>query len=64
MSALLDRERKINPRGAGRKPEPVRLAYRMRFHVSKKTLMPVALIEQIGACKCDEARRILLGVSK
>jgi hypothetical protein len=63
MSALLDRQRKLNPYPRSNGRSPIVKAYAQRFAVSTKRLS-YTNIEQLGACKNDEARRILLGVSK
>ena len=53
---------------AGSKRCPVREAYMLRFGIprTKKHILwlTASVLEQLGRCKDDEARRLLLGVSR
>jgi hypothetical protein len=51
----------------GRKAEPVREAWAMRFNLTRKqraSLLDVKMCQQLCMCLSDEARRLLLGVSQ
>lgn len=51
---------------SGSKMDPRREAYELRYglHASKMSrTLTDALMEQLGACKSEEARRLILGVS-
>jgi hypothetical protein len=63
MSALLDRLRIDNPGTIGRPPNPITHAYMLRFGLSEKKLR-YTNFAQLGACKSDEARRLILGISR
>lgn len=50
----------------GRKAEPVRDAWAIRFNLTRKQracLLNVRMCQQLSMCKSDEARRLLLGCS-
>jgi hypothetical protein len=54
-------------RGPGGYIDPVREAYMLRFGLDYRKPcrdLPESLLEQLSLCRSDEARRILLGVSK
>ena len=65
MSALLDRLRKENPCVGIHRMDPRRkayvLLYRLRIRKAAR-LLTDALMDQLDACKSDEARRLILGV--
>ena len=51
----------------GHPAEPVREAWALRFGLTRKqriTLLSVKKCEQLSMCRSDEARRLLLGVSR
>ena len=50
-----------------RPAEPIREAWALRFGLTKRqriTVLSAKKCEQLSMCKSDEARRILLGVSR
>jgi hypothetical protein len=53
---------------AGRKNCPIREAYILRFGIPRTNRrvrwLTAPVLQQLGRCKTDEARRLLLGVSK
>ncbi len=55
-------------RGPGRPIEPCRWAWilrlRLRNTLSRRRLLSDAFLSQLSYCRSDEARRIILGVSK
>ena len=53
---------------AGRKSCSIREAYMLRFGIPRTRKhviwLTASVLEQVGRCKDDEARRIILGVSE